>query len=138
METRFDLHCVARHSAEHRLLRCGLSSDLSAAYRGLISLHSKAYQLSYNKVVSERLIEVVICQFETASFLTENTCNPEDHEMGETREILQNYQKPYLSLRSLNAFSPPSITCLIASQISGMSMAPTALTLPPDCSLTTR
>lgn len=41
-------------------------------------------------------------------------------------------QNPYFSLRSLKAGSPPSITRVIASRISGWSIAPLALMVPAD------
>jgi hypothetical protein len=43
-------------------------------------------------------------------------------------------QKPYFSLRSLKAASPPSMMRLIASRTSGTSIAPSPAILPPDWS----
>ena len=43
-------------------------------------------------------------------------------------------QNPYFSLRSRNAFSPPSITRVISSRTAGISIAPSSFTLPPDWS----
>lgn len=43
-------------------------------------------------------------------------------------------QNPYLSLRNLKAFSPPSMTWVIASRTLGTSIAPSILILPPDWS----
>ena len=47
-------------------------------------------------------------------------------------------QKPYFSLRSLNARSPPSMTVVISSRTSPTSMAPRSLIRPPEWSVASR
>lgn len=56
----------------------------------------------------------------------------------ENRWAEDKHQNPYFACRILNASSPPSIIRLIASLVSGTSIAPSATILPPEASPATR